>query len=448
MPEPSLTQTLGRLVADTIDIPEAVLLRAKVSLVHNLAVALAGRERERVAHTMARHFWAQPAEATMLFDGSRVNLDAAAFANGALMHARSQDDTHAGSTSHPGAPTMAAALAMAEAGGCSGGEFLTAIVLGYEALCRIGRDFDHLMTANGFRAASVIGAFGATAAAARLQKFSARQTADALGLAANMGGGLAQVWREGSAESPLQLGFAARNGVIAVRAVMMGARSATFALDGEAGFFRAYAGATTAPVEALEGLGRDWQMLEVTVKQYPVCAILQGPVGRFLELFGSEKLRPEQVAEIRLALSPYEADYPGIDNAGPFASAIATKMSAQFSLGLAANDGRLTPEGLGRVSDTRVLAVADRVWVARDPAIPVRHSRLDVRLMDGRTLTGIVDSPAGRPSFEEAARFARSLAPEMGAHESAVDRLVEAVASLERTASVEGLIRAAVGCGG
>jgi 2-methylcitrate dehydratase PrpD len=448
MPEPSLTQTLGRLVAETVDIPDAVVQRAKVSLVHNLAVALAGRERERVAHAMARRFWALPAEATMLFDGRKVNLDAAAFANGALMHARSQDDTHAGSTSHPGAPTMAAALAMGEAVGCSGAAFLGAVVLGYEVLCRVGRDFDHLMTANGFRAASVIGAFGAAAAAARLQKFSAQQTADALGLAANMGGGLAQVWREGSAESPLQLGFAARNGVIAVRAVMEGAGSARLALEGEAGFFRAYAGATAAAVEAIEGLGHDWQMLEVTVKQYPVCAILQGPVGRFLALFAAEKLRAEQVAEIRLGLSPYEADYPGIDNAGPFASAIATKMSAQFSLGLAATDGRVTPVGLGRVTDGRVLGVADRVRVERDGRIPVRHSRLEVRLMDGRTLTGVVDAPAGRPSFDEAARFARSLAPEMGARESAVDRLVDVVAGLERAASVEGLIAAALGCGG
>jgi 2-methylcitrate dehydratase PrpD len=437
------------MVAETAGeaIPAEVVLRAKVSLLHNLAVALAGRSRETVAHAMATRFWGAPAEASLLFDASKVSQEGAAFANAALMHARSQDDTHAGSTSHPGSPTMAAALAVAEASGASGAEFLTAIVLGYEALCRIGRDFDHLITERGFRAAAVLGAFGAAAAAARLLHLSAQQTADSLGLAANMGGGLAQVWREGSAESPLQLGFAARNGLTAARAAMAGAGAATYALEGPAGFYRAYAGAAAPATEAVAGLGQDWQVLEATVKPYPVCAILQGPVGRFLDLTAAHGVAADAVKDISLALSPYEAAYPGIDNGGPFSSAIATKMSAQFSLALAACDGRVTPEGLGRVTDAQVLEVAAHVQVQPDAAIAPRHSRLVVRLKDGRVVQGAVDSPVGRPSFEEAGRFARSLAPEMGATEAAIDRLVEAIAVLERALNVDHLVAAVVACG-
>src|SRR5690606_9744079 len=98
---------------------------------------------------------------------------------------------------HPGAPVMAAALAIAEEYDSTGAEFLEAIIIGYEVLCRIGRDFDQEVTGRGFRAAGVYGVFGATAAAARLMRLTSAQTAHALGIATHLAGGLAQVWQEG-----------------------------------------------------------------------------------------------------------------------------------------------------------------------------------------------------------------------------------------------------------
>jgi len=446
----SITQAMGCLVADTAtdSIPKPVIERAKVSLIHNLAVGLAGRARVKVAHTMATHFWNLPAEATLLMDGARISFEGAAFANTALMNARSQDDTHAASTSHPGSPTMAAALAAAEISHSSGAEFLAAIVLGYEVLCRIGRDFDHLITERGFRAAAVLGGFGAAAAAARLIRLSAAETGHALGLMANMSGGLTQVWREGSSEGPLQLGFAARNGIAAVRAASVGASAAPHALEGLSGFYNAYAGTARAPHKAGEDSGQEWQLSEVTVKPYPVCAILQGPVGLFLDLVREHGITPEAVAEIAVDLSPYEAAYPGIDFAGPFSSSIATKMSAQFSLALAAIDGRVTPDGLDRVTDDRVMAVSRYVRVCADPAIEPRRSRVAIRLADGRKLSGSVDIPVGQPGFDEAARLAFSLRPEIGADEASIDRLVNEVAALDRAPALEKLIACAVACRG
>ncbi len=443
----ALTTTLGHLVADTArsDIPAGIIARAKISLMHNLAVGLVGRTRPSVAHVMAARFWAMPAEATLLRNGTRVSQEAAAFANAALMNARSQDDTHPASTSHPGSPTTGAALAIAEASGASGAEFLAALVMGYEVLCRIGRDFDERITARGFRAAAVLAGFGAVGAAARLMQLSGGQTAHALGLAANLAGGLAQVWREGSAEAPFQLGFAARNGIAVCRAAACGAGAAEFALEGPAGFFRAFADTNAPPTEALSGCGEAWQLDEVTVKPFPVCAILQGPVGAFLDLDLSAP--PDAIAHIEVALSPYEAAYPGIDYAGPYASSIATKMSTQFSLALAAIDGRVTLDGLDRVTDPRVLALSEHVRVIADPTITPRHCRLTVQLNDGRLVRTSVDVPVGRPSFEEVARFARNLAPEMGAEVAAVDRLIAAVAELDQARDVSAVISAAVACG-
>jgi 2-methylcitrate dehydratase PrpD len=443
----ALSLVLGNLVANTpaSAIPDSIIDRARVSLLHNLSVGLVGRVRPSVAHVMAERFWALPAEATLLRNGARVSLEAAAFANAALMNARSQDDTHPASTSHPGSPSTAAALAVAEASGASGADFLAGMIMGYEVLCRLGRDFDERITARGFRAAAVLGGFGAVGAAARLMRLSAEQTAHALGLMANLAGGLAQVWREGSAEAPLQLGFAARNGIAAARAAACGAGAAEYAFEGPAGFFRAFADATAAPEEALLGLGERWQLDEVTVKPFPVCAILQGPVDKFLEL---REHHPGAIAEIELALSPYEAAYPGIDYTGPFTSSIATKMSAQFSLALAAVEGRVTLDGLDHVTNPHVLAMSERVRVSTDPAISPRQCRLSLRLQNGFVVHGAVQVPIGQPSFEQAARFARNLAPEMGAQAEAVESLIATVASIDRAPSVAAVIEAAVACGG
>jgi 2-methylcitrate dehydratase PrpD len=445
----SLTEVLADFVANTSfgDMPRPVIERAKVSLVHNLSVGLAGRAREPVAYRLAETAWREPETATLFWTGTRVSMEGAAFANAALMNARSQDDTHDASTSHPGSPTMGAAIAVAESLCATGADLLAAIVLGYEVLCRVGRDFDHIVTERGFRAASVFGGFGAAAASAKLMGLSAGEITHGFGLMANMAGGLTQVWREGSPEGSLQMAFAARNGLSAMRAAAVGAGAARQALDGSAGLYRAYAGASTAPAQAISGIGADWQILEATVKPLPVCAILQGPVAAFLDLAREHRLTAGDIATVGVVLSPFEADYPGIDFGGPFASSIATKMSTQFSIGLAMTDGRVTPDGLARVDDADVLSLAARVSVARDPAIANRLSRVDVALASGAVLTARVDAPVGRPSFDEVAKFARGLSPEMGATELAVDRLVEAVAALDGAAHVKDLIAAIVACG-
>lgn len=444
MHDASATERLGALIAGTRfdDLPARATERARISLVHNLSVALAGRSRETVAHRIARELWALPAEATLLHDATRVCVEAAAFANGALFHARSQDDTQAATTSHPGAPIMGAALAVAEFTGARGDATLAAIVLGYEALGRIGRDVDHLLTARGWRPAAVLGVFGAAAAAAKLLKLDATATAHALALAAQMPSGTAQVWVEGSADFPLQLGHAARNGVIAARSAALGATGARFALEGKAGFYRSYAGVEAVRTDHFSSPAATWQVEEATVKPHPVCAILQGPLDVLAPLIARHGIIADDVAGVDLTLSPYEAAYPGIDNRGPFPSAAATKMSAQFCLGLALTQGRATPETLARVDDPAVLAIAPRVSVTADPTMPDRLCRVALTLADGRRIEARVDTPVGQPDFAGVAQFARGLAPEAGMTEAQMDTLVAAVAALESAASVEGLLAA------
>lgn len=441
---PSLTEQLASFCTRTglNDIPNDVIERATVSLIHNIAVALAGRPREKHCHLMAERCWREPAEATLLHNGVRVSAEGAAFANGALMHARSQDDTHAGSTSHPGTPVIAAALAVAESERRSGADFLEAVILGYEVLCRIGRDFDELISKRGFRAAAVFGTFGAAAAAAKLMRLNAEQTAHALGLSAQFAGGLSQVWVEGSAEFPLQLGMPARNGIVAARAAASGVTAAREALEGKGGFYRAFAGADVPAREITEGLGSRWQLSEVTVKAFPVCAILQGPVAAMVAAARKTGFAARDVREIELALSPYEAAYPGIDNPGPFDSTVATKMSAQFSLASTGIKHRLTMDDLGVFSDEGIMGLAGKVKVTADPALADRLSRLTVKLTNGHAMTEHVDEPIGQPGLTDIRDFATGLSPEAGCSVGQMEAVVDEICNLRAAPSLDNLMRA------
>jgi 2-methylcitrate dehydratase PrpD len=72
-----------------------------------------------------------------VFSAGRSSAAGAALANGVASHLLELDDVHKGSTLHPGAPIISAALAVSEREHCDGKSFLLAVALGYEAALRI-----------------------------------------------------------------------------------------------------------------------------------------------------------------------------------------------------------------------------------------------------------------------------------------------------------------------
>ena len=91
----------------------------------------------------------------------------AAWINGAASHTVEFDDIFRDGAYHPGCPTIAAALAMAEDRGLSGARFLNAVVIGYEISTRIAVAVQpsHYRF---FHTTGTVGSFGAAAAVAAL----------------------------------------------------------------------------------------------------------------------------------------------------------------------------------------------------------------------------------------------------------------------------------------
>ncbi len=422
-------------------IPDNVLEKTKVSLLHNLGVAIAGGPLLgaplRYAQALGEH--GPAAGARLLLSGRAATPETAAFVNAALMHARAQDDVYFPGLTHVGAITTPAVLGVGEQLGISGRDMLTALVAGYEAAGAISQGFAKRTTAGGFRASGIYGGFGAAAAVARLLRLDADATANAIGIVASMAAGTNQTWVEGTQEWQFQVGLAARNGILAARLAAVGGTSAANALEGSAGFYAAFMGDLEQTGQVGNDLGTKWRSLDVTYKPYAVCAILQGPVQQAILLARQHALTAQNVSAVRLTLNITEAAYPGTDSTGPFADTGGTLMSAQFCLAVALVQQTVRGSDLKRFADPLLQPLIQRTKVQADAQLGVRSFILEVDLANGKTLRHASHADGEPFNWDrgEVMTNLHAMSEELPIGPVAIDRLGETILSAERRTAAE-----------
>lgn len=370
---------------DPSQIPASVREKAKVTLLHDLGVGLAGYRLVAPAYSLAKDMASSSdgQGARLLIDGSWTTVEMATLATAALIHARTQDDTQLVVATHLGCTTLPALLALGDRYRVGGGEFLVAMVAGYEAASAIAMMYASSSTSRGFRATSIYGSLGAAAACSRLRGLSVPQTVSALGLAAAFGGGTNQTWVAGTQEWQYQVGNASRNGLVATLLAERGVKAAPDSLEGVAGHFMAFAGHVDNFDSVGRSLGRDWQIERVTYKPYPVCAINQVPVTAMVELVRANSLKMGDVDQVTLSLAPQDAAYPGTDYAGPFTDVGGALMSAQYCLAMAIRGGTVEFSDLGDFDDEQLIDLTRRIRVRADESLTRNSCRLSVNTVGG-----------------------------------------------------------------
>jgi 2-methylcitrate dehydratase PrpD len=442
---PTVGARLGAFTAGlTIDrIPADVIEKLRCNLLHDLACALG-------AHTAGEELWAtlrdrRPAESTLLCDGAKVGAEYAAFANGAMIHTRAQDDTHFAAKTHVGAAIVPAALALAERDGRSGADLATAVVAGCEVAAAVGERLAARCTARGFRATPVFGTLGAAAAAASMLGLDSTGAADAIAIASSFSGGLNQTWIDGSSEYRIQLGMAARNGITAATLAAGGLHGAVRWYEGAAGFARAFADVEDDGSGDWE-LGERWRLLTVTYKPYPVCAITQSPVSIAIDLATDNDLDVADIASVRCVLNDADRTYPGTVNQGPFGDIAATLMSAQYCVAMALRDRGATLQGLRAFDDPELMRLVGVTEVIGDPSVANLAARLELTLSDGRELSGslVPDESTYGWAWEGVIANLKRMAPEIAVDAAGLDRVVDLVAGLTELTDVGELAAATV----
>ena len=151
-----------------------------------------------------------------LGNGRSSTARTAALINGTAAHAAEVDDSFRDAMYHPGAATIAAALAAAQDRSASGVEFLRGVVLGYEVSTRIGMVLGrpHYQF---WHSTGTVGSFGAAAAVGGVLQMQGPALAHALATAATFAAGLQQAFRMDSMSKPLHAGRAAEAGLLAAQ---------------------------------------------------------------------------------------------------------------------------------------------------------------------------------------------------------------------------------------
>ena len=221
--QPIEPQVLHHAKRAVIDLYAALLPGAVVAPATLLERALA----EELDHGAAR-----------LALGRKATVRAAALINGTAAHTVEVDDIFRDGIYHPGAPTIPAALALAQANGATGEAFLRAVIVGYEISTRIGAAMGRAHYKY-WHNTGTIGCFGACAAAAELLGLERAKFAHALATVATFSAGLQQAFRMDSMSKPLHAGRAAEAGVTAALAAREGVTGSLDVLEGEAGYGRA-----------------------------------------------------------------------------------------------------------------------------------------------------------------------------------------------------------------
>jgi 2-methylcitrate dehydratase PrpD len=324
----------------------------------------------------------------------------AAWINGAISHAVEFDDIFRDAIYHPGCPTIAAALALAEDRASSGADLLKAITIGYEISTRIGVAVQpsHYRY---FHTTGTVGCFGSSAAAAALlQGSNSDVMRHALATAASLASGLQQAFRSDAMTKALHAGHAAWVGVTAARGAAHGVTGALDILEGEAGFGAAMS-VNPQWHEATAELGERYNIMAITQKNHGCCGHTFAAIDAMLDIRAQHSLDAAQIESVTVDTYQTALDVTG--NFEPH-----TAYEAKFSLpyvvshALLYGSVRLGAFSAQRLVDPAIRALmaktklnADAEFSAKFPVM--RAARLKLVLKDGRAIEQFAPYRKGDP---------------------------------------------------
>src|SRR4030042_1603414 len=228
------------------DIPKTSIERVKLAILDTIGCILLGTKTEaaRIVMDYVRKSDKEK-ESRILGTEIKVSNANAALVNGTMGHEFDYDDGISTALGvHAGITIIPATLAIAESQKRSGKELLTSTVAGYELACRVGRAIERTQ-----HASTLIGAFGATAASAKLMGADHNQITNALGIC----GSLSSLRPfdpalKGSMVKDMWAGWANFFGVFCASLAMKGFTAPDDVLDESKGFFKA--AVSSGPIDA------------------------------------------------------------------------------------------------------------------------------------------------------------------------------------------------------
>ena len=433
-------------------IPADVVEKTKHHLLDLLGIMVCAKfeaDSSEPVTASAMELGGTPGKCTAVGNSETFTPALAALINGVYAHSLDFDDTHRRASLHPGAPVIPAALAIAESTGADGKTLTTGIVAGYDVTCKVSiAAKPKVHYDRGFHPTATAGLFGATAAGASILKLDRAATQNAFGINSSQAAGSMQFLENGAWNKRVHVGFAAHNAIYSLTMAQKGVLGASHPFEGDAGFFHAYSDGAN-PEDALQGLGKDFEISNTALKPYPSCRFSHGPIDLILEMVQEEDIRGDEIEEMTIGLASKGMDIIGIpaDRKRRPKTVVDGQFSMHFTGAIAAAHRRMTWADYAKLSDPEIIQLMDRIHVVQDPEAEALYpdnlaGSVTIKAR-GKSSRRFIDLSKGEPekplSWDEVVAKFDDLAA-AGINQGKRGEIVERIADLENLANVQDLM--------
>jgi len=348
---------------------------------------------------------------------------------------------------HPAAVVFPPALAVAQAIGATGKEFITACVVGYEVGIRVG-EFLGRSHYKIFHTTATAGNLAAATAVGRLLNLNTDQMLNAIGSAGTTAAGLWEFLRDAADSKQLHTAHASTAGMQAAYLALEGFTGAQRILEGKQGMGAGLS--QDADVSKLvDRLGSRWALVETSFKFHASCRHTHPAADALQAVMKEHGLHANDIESVVT-----HVHQGAIDVLGPVTDP-QTVHQSKFSMGtvlalIALRDSadlKGFDEALG---NDPVTAFRDRVTMALDEEVDTAYpqrwiGKVTVTTKDGRTLEGRADEPKGDPGNTLSRAEIEDKVMRLGTYRSAaspdqVKGLIQYVWALRDQTDLKGLL--------
>jgi 2-methylcitrate dehydratase PrpD len=336
----------------------------------------------------------------------KVSPPYAALANGTAAHSLELDDVVNEASLHPAVAIMPAAMAAAQLAGCSGKEFLAAIVIGYEVAIKLGIALDPAAHyARGFHPTGTCGTMGAAMTAAKILGLNQSAMTNALGIAGSMAAGSMEFLSDGSFTKRLHPGWAAHSGIMAALLAGNDFTGPGTIVEGKFGFLHSYS-LKPDPEKILRTWGKPYEIMRTSIKPHSCCRYKQGPIDGILKILRENRLNATDIEKVTLGI--LKAGFALVAEPEELKRNPMSVVDAQFSMpfgaAVAMLHGKATLDEytLENVKSSQVKELMDRIHCVEDAELEKEYPQkwpasVNLVAKDGKQFSARIDYPKGDP---------------------------------------------------
>ncbi|WP_372995827.1 MmgE/PrpD family protein [Lutispora sp.] len=380
---------------------ELVIKQAKKCVLDYFGVTLAGaRMIEEKGEKYLNFFSSKHGDTTVIGLNRKANIQDAVLINGLSAHVAELDDGHRFGMLHLGAPIISALIALAEKEKLDGKDFLSGVVIGYEAAVRLASAIQPFHKQRGYHASGTCGTIGVAMGVSAALGFTKSQMKDALSASATCASGILETIEDGSELKPFNIGRAALDGLIAAFMARAGFAGPEDVLGGKRGFLPVMA--EKFDLNSIYYKNGDALAIEkIYLKPYAACRHCHPAIEAAINLLSKYGIQAKDIRDVKV--STYKLAVGGHDHT-LIQGINSAKMSIPYSVAAALKFGKAGIDEFMEQhhEDKDITYLLEKIKVCVDDELSalVPHKRsavVEITLDNNKHYMERVDYPRGEP---------------------------------------------------